>query len=116
MAAASNTVRLAVIGMGNRAAHMSRLICEADADFRVVAVADPQPRDALLPHMQRWKVPDAEQIQLFGDVDELLAHAGDFDGLLIGTPCHLHTPVAVKAAATGLPLFLEKPVAITWDQ
>jgi predicted dehydrogenase len=111
-----NTARLAVIGMGNRAAHMSRLICEADPEFRVVAVADPQPRDALLPHMQRWRVPDAEHVDVFADVEQLLARADDFDGLIIGTPCDLHMPIAVQTAATRLPLFLEKPVAISWDQ
>jgi predicted dehydrogenase len=112
----TNLFRLAVIGMGNRAAHMSRLICEADPEFRVVAAADPQPAQMLVPHMQRWKIPDADRVQLFEDVDQLLTHADEFDGVIIGTPCYLHTPIAIKAAATGLPLLLEKPVAISWEQ
>jgi len=36
--------------------------------------------------------------------------------VLIGTRCDLHAPLAVKVAPTGLPVFLEKPVAITTDQ
>ena len=35
---------------------------------------------------------------------------------LIGTRCSLHTPMAVKVAARGLPLFLEKPVATSEEQ
>ena len=35
---------------------------------------------------------------------------------MVGTRCYLHTEMACKVAARGLPLFLEKPVAITFDQ
>ena len=53
----------------------------------------------------------------FSDVDELLAKAiDDCDALLIGTQCHLHAPLAVAVARSGLPLFLEKPVGISWEQ
>jgi predicted dehydrogenase len=107
---------LAVIGMGNRAAHMSRLICEIDPEVRVVAAADVLPPDSVRQQMRQSSVPFADEVQLFNDADDLLANAGDFDGLLIATPCHLHAALAVKAAATGLPLFLEKPAAISWDQ
>jgi predicted dehydrogenase len=46
----------------------------------------------------------------------MLGHAGDLDALMIGTRCNIHTPMAVKAASTGLPLYLEKPVAISQEQ
>ena len=35
---------------------------------------------------------------------------------MIGTRCHLPTEMACKVAPTNLPLFLEKPVAITFEQ
>lgn len=111
--AVGRTLRLAVIGMGSRIAHMARLMCEADADARVVAVADPQTEAA---RERAVGLPDADAIRYVEDVDALLARADDFDALLIGTRCHLHAPLAVAVARTGLPLFLEKPVAISWDQ
>ena len=38
------------------------------------------------------------------------------DALAIGTPCHLHGPLAIEAAHYDLPLFLEKPVANSMAQ
>jgi predicted dehydrogenase len=108
-------VKLAVIGMGVRITHMARLMCEADPDVRVVAIADPAGASAAQ-RAAAAKLPDAQSIRLYADVEQLLANAGDFDALLIGTRCHLHAPLAVAVARTGLPLFLEKPVAISWAQ
>jgi predicted dehydrogenase len=34
----------------------------------------------------------------------------------LGTRCNLHTPLAVKIAGAGLPLYLEKPVGISIEQ
>src|SRR5215217_7977769 len=42
--------------------------------------------------------------------------ADAIDGVVIGTRCDLHAPLAVKVAASGLPVFLEKPAAISTDQ
>lgn len=108
-------IRLAVLGMGVRITHMARLMCEADADVRVVAIVDPQ-GDAAHGRAMAANLPDAESIRLYDGVETLVADADRFDALLIGTQCHLHAPLAVAVAATGLPLFLEKPVAISWDQ
>ncbi|HWV23303.1 MAG TPA: Gfo/Idh/MocA family oxidoreductase, partial [Thermomicrobiales bacterium] len=51
----------------------------------------------------------------YPDVDALLDQAG-VDGVLIGTQCVYHTPYAIKVLERGLPLFLEKPVAIDEGQ
>src|SRR5205823_845206 len=50
--------------------------------------------------------------------DELAAMLGrdDLDGVMVGTRCTLHTPYAVAVLARGLPLFLEKPIATSWEQ
>jgi predicted dehydrogenase len=42
--------------------------------------------------------------------------ACSLDGLMIGTRCNLHAPYAVEAARYDVPLFLEKPVAVSMDQ
>ncbi|MDB5328270.1 MAG: Oxidoreductase [Phycisphaerales bacterium] len=111
----SGRLRLAVIGMGARVTHMAKLMCEADPDVRVVRVVDPQP-DAARARAAEAKLPDADAIRFDDSIDALLNETSELDGLLIGTQCHLHAPLAVAVAATGLPLFLEKPVAISWDQ
>ena len=108
-------IRLGVIGMGARACHMSKLMCEADPEVRVTRVADPA-ADAVRARMVEWKVPGHEQVTILPDAETLLASADELDALLIGTSCHLHAPMAILAASTKLPIFLEKPVAIDWEQ
>ncbi len=108
-------LRLAVIGLGERAIHMAKMVCQADADVRVAAVVDPRGKAAVDAAVNAG-IPDAADIRVLADVETLLHNAGDFDGLMIGTPCNLHSPTAVEAAATGLPVFLEKPVATSWTQ
>lgn len=112
---ASGKLRLAVIGMGDRMTHMARQICNADTDAEIVAAIDPD-MGAAKARAAGAKLPGSQGIRFFSDVESLVACAADFDALLIGTQCHLHTPMAVAVAATHLPLFLEKPVAISWDQ
>src|SRR5947207_3138646 len=105
----TNALRLAVIGMGSRAAHMVRLICNADPEIRVAVVVDPLPEEILRARMRDWKIPDYTDIEIVGDIAALLNQADRFAGLLIGTPCHMHAPIAVSVAVTALPMFLEKP-------
>src|SRR6185436_8303766 len=62
------------------------------------------------------KVRGADEVKAYPSADALLENADKFDAMLVGTRCHLHTPTAVKIAPTKLPLFLEKPVAISAEQ
>lgn len=107
-------VRLAVIGFGGRASGMVRGMCRDFGEVRLVAVADPdEPR--VRERMKHLDLP-AEGVRFYDSAEAMLEHADDFDGLVIGTRCYLHTPMAVLAAKTGKPLFLEKPVAISHEQ
>ncbi|WP_428939588.1 Gfo/Idh/MocA family protein [Fontivita pretiosa] len=112
----SGQLNLAIIGMGHRASHFARLLCELDQQIRIAAAADEQPAEQVRARMHQARVPDADGVALFSDADALLEHADDFHALLIATTCAAHAPIAVKAAGSGLPLFLEKPVAISWEQ
>jgi predicted dehydrogenase len=51
-------------------------------------------------------------VPLYASLDELLAHDRP-DGLVLATPNHLHLPQALWAVQAGLPILLEKPIAIT---
>ena len=103
-------VRLGVIGYGRRLRRVLEVIAEVDPGARVVALVDP--RAAAL----REAYPDhLGSASFYDDVDRMLDEA-DVDGVLIGTRCSLHTPLAVKVLERHLPLFLEKPVAVDWEQ
>lgn len=108
-------VRLAAIGFGGRLCGMVHGMCTSfGKDVKLTAIADPN-REQAEARLKNLKLP-TEDVRWFKSDDELLAHADDFDGLLIGTRCHLHTPIACKVARTGKPLFLEKPVAVSREQ
>src|SRR5688572_19005893 len=108
-------IRLAVIGLGARVAGMLMNMRSVDPDVRIVAVADPG-GEPVRQRLAQSGMPESVGVQFFDSPDALLEHADQYDGVCIGTRCHLHTPYAMKVAPTGLPLFLEKPVAITEEQ
>lgn len=107
-------IRLAVIGSGLRSSSLVKLAQEMDHEVRLVAVADPDGESAKA-QLRKDGVP-FDDTRFFTSADELIEHADGFDGLMLGTRCDLHTPIAVKLAPLGLPLFLEKPVSITTEQ
>lgn len=105
-------MKLGVIGFGTRLTHMvNNCMREFEPALTVVGVIDPD-EDKV-----RSGLPEEERknVRFFNSVSELV-EAVKPDALAIGTRCDLHTPYAIDAAATGLPLFLEKPVAINMDQ
>ena len=107
-------LNLGVIGLGGRAASLLGVFRRVHSGLRVAAVADPD-RDGALRRLRDAEMPERDTA-FFTDADEMLGHAGDLDALLIGTRCNIHTTMAVKAASIGLPLYLEKPVAISYEQ
>lgn len=104
-----STLNLAVIGCGNRITGVLEGIRAQEPSARVVAVADPQ-GEAL-----RAKHPGLLADAAFHPNEDALLAAGRYDGVLIGTRCHLHARLAAKVAAARVPLFLEKPVGISFE-
>lgn len=113
-------LRLAVIGLGGRAASMVEMIQQIEPAVRVTGLVDPAV-DRVRQRLRDHKIPD-EHLTPHESIAAMLDDPGRYDGLLIGTRCCLHTPMAVSVARelarTGgdLPLFLEKPVAIDEGQ
>ncbi len=103
-------MRLGVVGCGRRMRHILATINQFNAGTHVVAIVDPQGAEL----QAQWPELLAAAT-LYDNVDAMLDDA-DLDGALIGTRCSLHTPYAVKVLARHLPLFLEKPVATSWQQ
>ena len=106
--------RLAVIGLGHRAAAMIASMQSVDPGVSVRAVADPDTESA----RRRLAMADPGHAgaRIYPSADAMLEDPADYDGVVIGTRCHLHTRMAIKVASVGLPLFLEKPVAISLEE
>ncbi len=104
-------LNVGIIGYGRRISHMAKNLAIFGIPYQVAAIADPRAAE-----IQAQNDPFLQHAQFYTTADELLTQATDLDGVMIGTRCNLHTEMACKVAATDLPLFLEKPVAITFDQ
>src|SRR5437764_10819506 len=102
--------RLGVIGYGNRMRGVLATIGRFKSGARVGAVVDPRADE-----LRRQYPDELAGVTFYQDVDEMLDVSG-VDGVLIGTRCSLHTPYAIKVLERNLPLFLEKPVATSWEQ
>ena len=104
-------IRLGVIGYGCRIRDVMEPIRFLRPDIKVTGVVDPD-RASVRGLMAQS---DRDDVVFYDSVDELVRR-GKIDGLMIGTRCNLHTPYAVQAARYDVPLFLEKPVAISMKQ
>jgi len=89
--------------------HVLATLARFNAGTTVVALLDPRAGE-----LRRAYAAELAAADVCPDIDALLAH--DLHGVLIGTRCSLHTPYAVQVLERHLPLFLEKPVAISWEQ
>ena len=103
-------LRLGIIGYGRRIQSVLGTLEHFNAGTRIVAMVEP--RFAQI----RAEQPDKlAEVTAYEDAEQMLDSA-ELDGVMIGTRCNLHTPYAVKVLERGLPLFLEKPVCINWEQ
>jgi predicted dehydrogenase len=104
-------LHVGIIGYGGRVSSMAKLMAICGVPYRVAALADPR-----MAEIAASDDPFLKDANYYANADEMLASEPDLDGVMVGTRCFLHTPMALKVAARQLPLFLEKPVAITFDQ
>jgi len=101
------TRRIAVIGLGQRIAHVLAAMKEVGWDLRVDGYVDDHPVGA--------PILDAAGIlpgRPFASPAALLA-AGPYDLVMIGSPNHLHLEHLTVAFAAGYPIFAEKPIVRT---
>ncbi len=103
-------LKVGIIGYGGRVSHMAKALGQFGIPYRVTAIADPRAEE-----LRALGDPFLEGTEFYPDADSLLSQA-QLDGVMVGTRCFLHTDMASKVAAYELPLFLEKPVAITFEQ
>lgn len=105
-------IRLAVIGYGSRIHGMiDHVFRQVDPDLRVVGVLDPDEKGV----RSRLAECDRSDAVFYGSLDQMV-RKGKLDAIAVGTRCNLHSPYGVKVAKYDLPLFLEKPVAVSMRQ
>ena len=98
-------LRLGLVGAGEVAAlHVDAALALSDL-VRVTAVADPLPEAAsrLAARCDAVPLPDHEE----------LAASGLVDAVVVASPHHVHCDHVVDLAAAGLPILVEKPMALS---
>ena len=103
-------LKVGVIGYGDRIAGLVKQMRNFDIPFQITAITDPR--------AEALKASGDENVKttkFYSDADEMLAQE-KFDGIMIGTRDTLHTPMAIKVAARNYPLFLEKAIAVSFEQ
>lgn len=124
-------IRLGVIGYGVRADMLMDELLTLPGEARLCAVADQNPErvkalmtkkgskeflhameiDKIDGMMRKCPI-NPENIRFYRTAEEML-DAEELDGVLVGTNCNTHTHFAQLVLERGIPLFLEKPVAVS---
>lgn len=110
--APNERIRLGIVGCGNRAADIAlwfagtkmveiRAVCDVDLEGKHCA--------GFLK-----TAPDAPRFTDFRKMFD--RHAKDFDAVIVGTPDHSHFPVCMLAMSLGKHVYVEKPMAHTFDE
>ena len=105
-------LNVGIIGFGKRINDIwGKMI--ALNEVRISAITD-------LPGLEDEKLKMAHDlgftdVRYYTDADEMFKNE-KLDGVFIGTRCNEHTHFAELTAKYKVPMFLEKPVAITWEQ
>jgi predicted dehydrogenase len=105
-------VRLAFVGIGNRGTTNIKLF-KATELVEFVTAAEVHPEGE---HCREAREVLGD-IPLYRDFREMLAKEGDkFDAVCISTPDFAHFPVAMACMAAGKHVYLEKPLAHTFQE
>ncbi|HTW33664.1 MAG TPA: Gfo/Idh/MocA family oxidoreductase [Rhizomicrobium sp.] len=105
-----NPLRLGIIGLGQRIAHVLKACAEMDWRFEIAGYVDPQPVG--LPILQDADIAPGRP---YKTIDAFFAD-GPFDLVLIGSPNHLHYEHLLAAFSAGYPIFCEKPIVRTEEE
>lgn len=100
---ANDRLRLGVIGTGGRGQYLMREVNNlADVDYVAVCDVYDARRD------QAEKI-TGRAVKKYGDHRQLLQHK-DIDAVIIATPDHWHSAIAVDALRAGKDVYVEKPM------
>ena len=115
----SEATRIAIVGTGGMGrAHLSAILDlkkEHDLDLEIAALCD---INDLFAADARQRVMDSGQSAepyMTRDHREVMARE-DVHGVLIATPEHWHSPVAIDAIAAGKDVYIEKPMTLRLEE
>jgi predicted dehydrogenase len=106
---ANDTIRIGIIGAGERIRGVLNAADKAPTQYQVVAVSD-----AYGPHCDYIRQRSGETATVCSDYREVLQQP--IDAVFIATPDHWHVRMASDAVAAGKDVYLEKPVTHTIDE
>ena len=106
------TKKIGFIGYGLRSRTMMKAFAAIEADIRVSAIVDPRAEQIRVETADDTRFQDT----IYVESAEALLNMDALDGVFIGTRCSLHADLASKVLASGIPLYLEKPVCISEEQ
>ena len=109
-------LNIGVIGYGLRVGMIFAGLYKNELGVKVnlTAVCDPKGKDGLTEKLTECEI-DFTNTRFYTDAEEMLDDE-KLDGVMIGTRCNLHTDFAVMVLDRKIPLFLEKPVSINYEQ
>lgn len=109
----SQRLNLACIGVGGRGSHLIPWICR-HGNAHPVALVDVDFESAKGVGKILKKYPKAKRYHDFRVMfDEM---ADDIDAVVVATPDHTHFTATIQAMALGKPVFVEKPLAHTFEE
>ena len=108
---ANDTIRLGVIGCGERGRGVSGIFAK-NSDVGIVALCDVFGQRVA----QAAETLHAEAASRFGDHRRLLRRTDQTDAVYIATPDHWHCPIAIDALNSGKDVYCEKPLSLTIDE
>jgi predicted dehydrogenase len=109
---ANDRVNLALIGIGNRGGEIANELYNTGL-CNIVALCDV---DMGAPHTQAIisKFPNVPRFQDFRKMFDTMA--GQIDAVTAGVPDHSHFPITMEAMAHGKHVYVEKPMARTFNE
>ncbi|MFZ7089424.1 Gfo/Idh/MocA family protein [Curtobacterium sp. RRHDQ10] len=103
------TLRIAVIGMGQRA-YIAHHVADSGVDAAVVAIAEPTEAGRA---RALAEYPDALVVPSHQDLVALAGTGDALDAAIVTTPDWTHAAIAIDLLRAGIAVYLEKPLAIT---
>lgn len=109
---ANDKVRIAFIGIGQRGGEIAKELYKTGL-CEVVALCDV---DMGAPHTQEVMnmFPKAERFQDFRTMFDRISNK--IDAVTVGVPDHSHFPITIEAMAHGKHVYVEKPMARTFEE
>ena len=108
-------LKIGIVGCGLQAATIASYLSVFGDEYEVTAVMDLN-ETAAKQRLQEKNVAVSKDCRFFAELDSFLASKPEVDGIIIGTYCTFHTEMACALEPLHIPLYIEKPVAVSLDQ